>query len=288
MKRIGDKIDEFMEVELEAHPEQVGRFFERVQANYDEAIRNATRFFLRMRAAWFMTYAIHEEWIREVKWVSFEFNRKMTVAAPFLIGLLSYGMFSALAGAILFWEAIIGRLRYTLPKAWEHHLDSFLAPPTFSNVERMLEPVTAGRRPSVYFSRAWFFLVTLMMFGGGLAGIAHTASLLLTSGVVHKAIIATSTAMGLVAWLRGTVLAVSAIKATGGYDLTHQRGARTTPSPGQRPEESQPAPPGPSAPGPHPGVRLEVAPAPVYRRVRLPDVRRAGALIVVERKKRRG
>jgi hypothetical protein len=174
MNRVGDRIDEFIQAELKAHPEQVCQFFERVQLNYDEAIRNATRYLLSMLAAWFVSYAIHKGWIGKVGWLGIDFNHEMIVASPFLIGLLSYGALSSLAGAIVLWEAIIQRLRYIMPTAWEHYLENFLAPPTFSNVERMMEPIIDRSRLSIYFSRSWFVFVTIMMFGGGLAGIAHT------------------------------------------------------------------------------------------------------------------
>lgn len=242
MNQIGDKIDEFIEVELKAHPEQVGQFFERVQSNYDEAIRTATRFFLLMLGTWFLTYAIHERWIGKVELLGFDFKPEMTVASPFLIGLLSYGMLSALAGAIVFSEAMIRRLRYMLPTAWKHYLDDFLVPPTFSNVERMLEPIIEHKPLSVCFSRAWFVLVTVMMFGGGLAGIVHTSYLLFRPKVgpqvIHWAVIVTSAGFGAVAWIRGVVLAASSVEATGGFNFSHHRGARTTPSPDQRPEDS--------------------------------------------------
>lgn len=242
MNQIGDKIDEFLEAELNARPEEVSRFFERVQANYEEAIRTATRFLLLMLATWFLTYAIHEGWIGKVAWLGFEFKPEMTVASPFLIGLWSYLALSTLAGAIILWEAIIRRLRYMLPTAWKLYLENFLAPPTFSNVERMLEPIIEHKPLTVYFSRVWFVLVTATMFGGGLAGIVHTTYLLfrpeIASEVIHWAVIVISAAFGAAAWIRGVVLSASAIQATGGYNLTHHRGARTTPPPGQLPQDS--------------------------------------------------
>jgi hypothetical protein len=227
--RVGDRIDEFIEAEFKAHPEQVDSFFERVQTNYDEAIRNATRFLLLMLVTWFFTYAIHKGWIGKIGWLGFDCKPEMTVASPFLIGLLSYGMLSALAGAIVFSEAMIRRLRYTLPAAWKNYLDDFLVPPTFSNIERMLEPIIEHRSLSTYFSRAWFMLVTLMMFGGGLAGIVHSTYLLFRRADIHWAVILASAALGAVAWIRGVVLAASSVEATGGYNLSHHRGARTTP-----------------------------------------------------------
>lgn len=227
MKQIGDKIDEFLEVELEAHPEQVEHFFTRVQSNYDEAIRTATRYLLLMVATWFLTYAIHEGWIEKIEWLGFDFNRKMTIAAPLLIGLLNYGLQSALAGAVVLWEAISRRLRYVLPTAWKHNLDDFLAPPTFSNVERMLEP-RIEFKPLSLCSRAWFVIVTVMIFGGSLAGLLHATYLLFRPPhVTHWVVILISGALGMVAWIRGFVLSASAIEATGGFQLSHHRGERT-------------------------------------------------------------
>jgi hypothetical protein len=304
MKHICDQIDEFIEAELKTHPEQVKQFFERVQSNYDEAIRTATRYLLFMFAAWFLTYAIHEGWVGKIGWLGFEFKRKMTIASPFLIGLLSYGMLSALAGAVVLSEAMIRRLRYMLPTAWKNYLDNFLAVPTFSNIERMLEPMIDPKPLSVYFSRFWFLLVTLMMFGGGLAGIAHTTSLLfqpevateatrpeVAPQVIHWAVIVASAALGVLAWLRGVVLAVFAVGVTGGYNLTHHRGTRTEPPPDREcPADSPSTSLAPSSqqqqpPTIHPRVAPTVI---IYRRAHLFDVRRAGGVILVKRKKRRG
>lgn len=302
MNPIGDKIDEFIEAELKAHPEQVEHFFERVLSNYDEAIRTMTRFLLVLLGTWFLTYAIQEGWIDKLEWLGFEFKRKMTVASPFLIGILSYGMLCALAGAIVLWEAITQRLRHTLPTAWKNYLDTFLAPPTFSNVERMLEPIVERKPLSVYYSRLWFLLVSLMLYGGGLAGIAHTTYLLFRpeaeTGATHWTVIAISAALGVAAWIRGVVVCNSAIVGTGGYEFAHIRGVRTLPAPEPEPPKDAPlaspapAPPAPSSLAPSSQqppltVQPDAASAHIHRQGRLLDLGRAGVLIVIERKKSR-
>lgn len=290
MEQIATKIDKFLEVELTAHPEQVDQFFERVQSNYDEAIRTATRFLLLMIAVWFLTYAIHARWITEITWAGLTFDPKMTIASPFIIGLLSYVMQSALAGAVALWEAISRRLRYTLPTAWEYQLDDFLAPPTFSNVERMLEPETA-REVFSLCSRGWFALVTIMMFFGSIAGVIHATILLINSTDIHRAWIAIIAALGLVAWFRGVVLSVSAILATGGFKFCHHRGDRKPPAsnkelPKDDPTDSPSTLPAPSMQQQSPTIQPSVVPAQIYRQARVLDLRRACVVIVVDRKKR--
>jgi hypothetical protein len=106
MNRVRDNIDKLISAEPEAHSARLERFFERVQSNYDESIRAATRFFLLMLAAWFLTYAIKAKWIDKIGFFGLDLNRKMIVVSPFLVGLFSYGMLSAMAGAIVFWEAV--------------------------------------------------------------------------------------------------------------------------------------------------------------------------------------
>lgn len=227
MNDIRKKIDEFLRVELKAHPEQVEHFFGRVQSNYDEAIRTATRFLVLIIAMWFLTYAIHVGWLKKIEWAGIEFDRRMTIASPFILGLLSYGLQSALGGAVVLWEAISRRIRYTLPTAWKHNLDDLLAPPTFSNVERMLEPEIEFKAFSLC-SRGWFVLVSVLMFVGSVAAVIHTAYLLIRpQPAAHWAWITMSAILGFVAWVRGVVLSASAIEATGGFQLCHHRGTRT-------------------------------------------------------------
>ncbi|HEV7902485.1 MAG TPA: hypothetical protein VGO96_01485, partial [Pyrinomonadaceae bacterium] len=245
MKQFNDKIDEFLKVELKAHSKEVERFFERVQSNYDEAIRTATRFLLLMLAAWFLTSAIHEGWLKKIEWAGIKFDRKMTIVSPLIVGLLSYGMQSALAGAVVLWEAISRRLRYTLPTAWVLKLDDMLAPPTFSNVERMLEPEVEKSAHSLC-SRGWFVFVSFLIFVGSVAGLVHTTYLLIRPSLAaHWAVIALSTTLGAIAWIRGVVLSAYAIEATGGFKLCHHRGERTLPPPDEElpkdnPQDSPP------------------------------------------------
>ena len=315
MNQLCDKIDEFLEVELKAHPAQVEQFFERVQLNYDEAIRAATRYLLLLIVAWFVTYAIHATWITKIEWAGLEFKPEMTIASPLLIGLLSYGLQSALAGAVVMWEAISRRLRYTLPTAWKYKLDDLLAPPTFSNVERMLEPESEFKTFSLC-SRGWFVLVTVLIFGGSIAALVHTTYLLtrVSPPVARWVVIAISAALGAVAWIRGVVLSASAIEATGGFQLCHHRGTRTVPPPdeelprdnlkgspadspvdsvedsvedsvGDGVEDNSSASPAPSAQPPPSTIHPGVAPALIYSRARLFDLKRADVVILVERKK---
>jgi hypothetical protein len=304
MKQINDTIDKFLEVELKAHPAQVEKFFERVQSNYDEAIKTATRFLLLMIATWFLTYAIHEGWIDEIEWLSVKFNREMTIVSPFLVGLLSYGMQSALAGAVAFWEAISRRFLYTLPTAWEHQLDDFLAPPTFSNIERMLEPEKAREKFSLC-SRGWFLLVTVLMFGGSIAALIHTTYLLMypapipatattpaTALYIPGAWIAVSATLGALAWIRGVVISAYAIEATGGFKFCHHRGERKLPlsdqaQPEDNPQDSPSVSPAPSSQPQSSIIQASVATVPIYPQARLFDLRREGVVLVVERKKRR-
>jgi hypothetical protein len=232
---VSKKIDKLVAAEREAHPERLVAFFARLQTNYDEAIRAASSFFLLMLLAWFLTYAIYERWIEKFTLVGLELNRRMIVAAPLLIGLLSYGMLSAMAGAVIFWEAVSRGVFHMMRTAWEHSLDDLLAPPSFSNVERMLEPEPKWRRflfihkwpglPSL-FSGVWFGLVSLMMFGGSAFAVGYTIWLFFQPCLeIHPAAGAASAVLGVVAWLRGFALFIAAINATGGFTPGHHRGS---------------------------------------------------------------
>lgn len=225
MTRIGAMIDELIKAEAEGRPEQLRSFFDRVLTNYDEAIRTASRFFLLVLTAWFLTWAVYDEWIDKIEILGLNLNKKMIVASPFLVGLLSYGMMSALAGAAVFWDAICRSVSHLLPAARKHHLDDLLAPPTFSNIERMLEPGPEHKLRSL-FSTAWFVLVTTLIFGGSLGALAHTTFLLFKPGLqIDRALAVLSAVLGAAAWLRGNVLLASAMEATGGFSLRHRRGS---------------------------------------------------------------
>lgn len=224
MNPLSDKIDELITAELEAHPERLVAFFARVQSNYDEAIRTATRFFLSMLAAWLLTYAIYQGYIQKIEIFGFDFDRKMIVASPFVIGLLTYGLLSALAGAVVLWEAVSRGVHHMLPTAAKNSLDDLLAPPTFSNIERMLEPRLEDKLLSL-FSRSWFVLITLLMFGGSFAALVHTTYLLFRPRPdTQLAVLGIGSAiLGALAWFRGVVLFGCGIEATGGFHLGHHR-----------------------------------------------------------------
>jgi site-specific recombinase len=154
-----------------------------------------------------------------------ELTEKMIVASPFLIGLLSYALLSAFAGAVVLWEAVCQGVSRMLPAAARYRLEDLLAPPTFSNVERMLEPRPEHRLLS-FFSGAWFVLVALMMFGGSLGALVHTAYLLFDPRLdISRELAVLSTALGATAWIRGMILFASALGATGGFNLGHHRGS---------------------------------------------------------------
>lgn len=238
MNRVSDKIDRLIKKELEAHPERLASFFEQVESNYAEAIRNATAFLIFMLAAWFLTFAIYAGWIDKITFFGTELKKNMILVSPFLIGLLSYLQLSALAGAAVLWEVVSRGVFHMLPTAWKHSLDDLLAPPTFSNIERMLEPKPENRLESL-FSRAWFVLVGLMIFGGSLAALVHTTYLVFTVQVhvafgavvigqdlsLALAFAVVSAFLGAAAWLRGVFLFVSAVEATGGFNVGHHRGS---------------------------------------------------------------
>jgi len=225
MTTIGAKIDKLISAELKDRPDQLGQFFERIQSNYDDAIRTASQFFLSMLAAWFLTYVIYQGWIDEIDFLGLKLNRKMIVVSPFLLGLLSYGLLCALAAAVVLWEAISCGILRMLPTAWHLGLDDLLAPPTFSNVERMLEP-GRGIKASL-FSDAWFALVTALMFGGSLGGLVQTTRFLFDPCLgIHPVLAGLSGFLGAMAWLRGVALFKRAIDATGsGFQLRHHRGS---------------------------------------------------------------
>jgi len=223
---VGTKIDKiFISAEAGKCPELIRYFFERVQTNYDEAIRMASRLFLSILAVWFLTYALHAKWIEKIEFLA-DLKVEMIVASPFLIGMLSYGLLSALAGAVVLWEAVSRGVGHMLPTAWEQGLDDLLAPPTFSNVERMLEP-SPKHKLQTLFSGAWFMFITMIMFGGSLAAFTHTTSLLVQSPLrfFQSPLKLLSVSLGAAAWVRGVVLFASAIEATGGFSLGHHRGS---------------------------------------------------------------
>lgn len=228
MNRVRDNIDKLISAEPEAHSARLERFFERVQSNYDESIRAATRFFLLMLAAWFLTYAIDAKWVTKVPFFGLDLDRKMIVVSPFLVGLFSYGMLSAMAGAIVLWEAVSQSVCKMLPTAWEHSLDDLLAPPTFSNIERMLEPRRKDKLLSL-FSQVWFAFIGLTMLFGSFFAIGHTAHVFCAARLpIDAGFGVASTVLGVIAWLRGFVLFASAIKATGGFKVGHHRASGRT------------------------------------------------------------
>lgn len=226
MNRVCAGIDRLMTAERGKHPEPVRFFFERILANYDEAIRTASRFFLLILAAWFLTYAIYDRWVGQgTSFLGLELTEKMIVVSPFLIGLLSYGLLSAFAGAVVLWEAVCQGVSRMLPAASKYRLEDLLAPPTFSNVERMLEPRPEHRLLS-FFSAAWFVLVAFVMFGGSLGALVQTACLLFDPRLgIPQDLAVLSTVLGAAAWIRGMVLFTSALGATGGFHLGHHRGS---------------------------------------------------------------
>jgi hypothetical protein len=224
MNRIRDHIDKLISAEIEVHPERLVSFFERVQSNYDESIRATTRFFLLMLAAWFFALAIDQKWIDKVPLLGIDLNRQMIVVSPLLVGLLSYETLSSFAAAIVLWEAISQHVRRTLPVAWQHSLDDLLGPPTFSNVERMLEP----KREKVLlwlFSRAWFGIIGLTMLGGSLVAIIHTTGIIWneTASIYSMPLKFLTAPFGMLVWLRGLVLVFSSMVATGGFKGAHHR-----------------------------------------------------------------
>jgi hypothetical protein len=228
MNRVRDNIDKLISAELAAHSARLELFFERVQSNYDESIRAATRFFLLMLAAWFLTIAIKVGWIKKIEFFGLNLDCKMIVVSPFLIGLFSYGMLSAMAGAIVFWEALSQSVCKMLPTAWKHSLDDLLAPPTFSNIERMLEPRRKDKLLSL-FSQVWFAFIGLTMLFGSLFAIGHTTHVFFAAQSPIAAVFGVaSTLFGTIAWLRGFVLFTSAIKATGGFKVGHHRASGRT------------------------------------------------------------
>jgi hypothetical protein len=153
----------------------------------------------------------------------------MIVGSPFVIGLFSYGVLSAMAGAIVFWEALSQSVCKMLPTAWKHSLDDLLAPPTFSNIERMLESRRKEKLLSL-FSQVWFAFIGLTMLIGSLFAIGHTTFLFFKAALpdIKPAFGGVSALLGLIAWLRGFVLFTSAINATGGLKVGHHRASGRT------------------------------------------------------------
>lgn len=221
MNLLTEKIDELIRVEGSQHPEQLVSFFARVQSNYDEAIRTASRFFLIMLATWVLTCAMYWGWIDDFRFQGLALNPKMIIASPFLVGILTYRLLSAMAAAVVLWEVVSEGVFRMLPTTRKYGFDDLLAPPTFSNVERMLEP--RGVWPS-RFSRFWFGLVTIMMFLGSLAALVTTTWFLFRPRVydffqnhhtIYVVIAAVSAILGWIAWVRGFVLFRYAIERTG-------------------------------------------------------------------------
>lgn len=228
MNRVRDKIDKLISAELEAHPDRLIRFFERVQSNYDESIRTTTRFLLLMLATWFLTYAIDAKLVSRIPFFGLELDLKMIVVSPFLVGLFSYTMLSAMAGAIVLWEAVSESVCKMLPTAWEHSLDDLLGPPTVSNIERMLEPRRRHKLLS-FFCWVWFLFICLTMGFGSLLAIGHTAHVFFAARLpINAGFGVASTVLGTIAWLRGFVLLTSAIIATGGFKRGHHGASRRT------------------------------------------------------------
>jgi hypothetical protein len=218
--RVATAIDALIATELPEHPDALTKFFERIGEKYDESIRATTRYFVLVQLAWFLTYAVATGRMGEGSLFGIPFNPKMLMISPFLIGVLSYLLLSSMAAAAVLWEAVSQGIRRTLPSAWERGLDCFLAPPTFSNIERMLEPFRPSR-----MSYAWFALISVLFFLGTIFALFHTTYLVWTLGQeISQVVTAFSFVFGFIVWLRGLSLLWTAIRVTGGRAVRHHRG----------------------------------------------------------------
>ena len=222
-------IDALIAAELPEHPDELRTFFEQIREKYDESIRATTKYFVLVQLAWVMTYAIATGKFGENSslW-GIPLSPKMLMISPFLIGILTYLLLSSMAASVILWEVVSHGVRHTLPSAWQGGLDCLLAPPTFSSIERIFEPA----RPSK-FSYVWFALITLLIFFGAIVALGHTIFLVFSlrsevcslGSKVCLVITFCSALLGLIAWLRGLLLATKAIRVTGGFAMRHHRGA---------------------------------------------------------------
>ncbi len=218
--RVAAAIDALIITESTGHEDELRKFFERISEKYDESIRATTKYFVLVQLAWILTFALATERIGASTLFGIPISPRMLMISPFLVGVLTYLLLSSMAAAAILWEAVSNSVRHTLPSAWERGLDCFLAPPTFSSIERLLEPT----RPSK-FSYSWFTLITLLMFFGTILALVHTTFLVFSVPHISRVITSLSALLGLIAWLRGLSLASTAIRVTGGFAMRHHRGA---------------------------------------------------------------
>jgi hypothetical protein len=219
---VSDAVDQLFTTELPDHTEELKKFFDRIREKYDESIRATTKYFVLVLFVWLVTVAIGFNFITKIAWLGLELNSSMLLVSPFLIGMLTYLLLSSMAASVILWETVSNSIRYTLPSAWDLGLECLLAPPTFSNIERMLEPT----RPSK-LSVVWFALITFLMFVGTMGALFSSAFLALRSvgGVWRTVLCFLSAFLGLILLLRGLSLSTKAIRATGGFAMRHHRGA---------------------------------------------------------------
>lgn len=212
-------IDALIATKTPGNEDELRKFFERISEKYDESIRASTKYFVLVQLAWILTFAIARGRIGEINFFGIPISQKMLMISPFLVGVLTYLLLSSMAAAVILWEAVSNGVRHTLPSAWELGLDCFLAPPTFSSIERLLEP----QRPSK-LSYSWFTLITLLMFFGTILALVHTTLLAFAVPGISRVITSLSAFLGLIAWFRGLSLATTAIRVTGGFAMRHHRG----------------------------------------------------------------
>jgi hypothetical protein len=219
--QVSDAIDQLFTTELSPHEAELKQFFDRIREKYDESIRATTKYFVLVLFTWVVTVGIAFNFITEIAWLGLTLDAKMLVISPFLIGMLTYLLLSSMAASVILWEAVSNSIRYTLPSAWDLGLECLLAPPTFSNIERMLEPA----RPSK-LSVLWFALITFLMFVGTMGALFSSAYLALRSvdGIWRTVLCFLSALLGLILLLRGLSLSTKAIRATGGFAMRHHRG----------------------------------------------------------------
>lgn len=201
---IDDTIDKLFHSELELHPEELYRYVERLHENYQEALRSMNRRTYLLLFAWIAAMALGSGQVTEAEIGGIKISGVSTLlpAFPFAIGFIGYDLICAGSAVNLLWQAISRCYMNALPTAYKLNLEFLIAPPSFTNVERMYDGISRSNDVMGKFI-TWIFGTIVLLVP--LVAIGHIAYL---SWNVRcsKLFLCLSTALGFIMWVRSIIL----------------------------------------------------------------------------------
>lgn len=198
-------INELFESEAAGRGDELVRFIERIYNNYRAAIVTINRRTALLLFAWGAGVALGNGLVSEAAVAGLKISSitSLLPAFPLLIGFIGYDLHCAIAAQSLLWSSIECYYMKALPAAYNLKLEYLIAPPTFSNVERMYYGSSVvGKITSVSIGTIFFSVVIL----GPLAAIGHITYLEWALQGCSKVAICISSGIGLMFWVRSVVL----------------------------------------------------------------------------------